>query len=130
MAKIGEFVRTDDFKNEKHVPVIELPAGIQAGEPFEVRVTVGKEIPHPNATEHHIQWSELYFKAEGDPNIYELGRATFAAHGASTKGANEGPAYTNPSACFNVKLGKAGQLIAIEHCNIHGLWEGTAEIKL
>ena len=130
MAKIGEFVRTDDFKNEKHVPVIELPAQIKAGEPFGVTVTVGKQIPHPNTTEHFIEWISLYFKAGDDPNVYHLGKSDFVAHGASVKGPNKGPAYTNPTACFNVKLEKGGTLFAVSHCNIHGLWESAAEVKI
>lgn len=130
MSEIGQFVKTDDFKNEKHVPVIELPDSVSADEPFCVMVSVGKEIAHPNTTEHFIEWMSLYFKAEDDPNIYHLGKADFVAHGASTKGANEGPAYTNPTMCLNVTLKKSGTLYAVSHCNIHGLWEGSAELKL
>ncbi|WP_456341745.1 desulfoferrodoxin family protein, partial [Thermovibrio sp.] len=32
----------------KHTPVIEAPAKVKKGEWFEVRVVVGKDIPHPN----------------------------------------------------------------------------------
>lgn len=125
---ISEFVKSADFKNEKHVPAIECPAGIKKGEFSDVVVTVGKEIAHPNTTEHFINWIGLYFKpVEG--NICNLGRAEFIAHGESTKGANQGPAYTNPVACFKVKLTEPGKLIAVSYCNIHGLWESEAEVK-
>lgn len=125
---IGEFVKTADFKSEKHVPVIEVPGGVKAGEAFNVEVSVGKEIPHPNTTEHFINWISLYFKAD-DGAIINLGRAEFTAHGESTKGANEGSAHTDPLAVFKVKLDKPGLLFATSYCNIHGLWEGTAEVK-
>lgn len=125
---ISEFVKSADFKNEKHVPVIECPNGLKKGEFCDVVVTVGKDIPHPNTTEHFINWIALYFKpAEG--NIYNLGRAEFLAHGESTKGANQGPAYTNPVASFKVKLDEPGKLIAVSYCNIHGLWESEVEVK-
>lgn len=125
---ISEFVKSADFKNEKHVPVIECPNGLKKGEFCDVVVTVGKDIPHPNTTEHFINWIALYFKpAEG--NIYNLGRAEFLAHGESTKGANQGPAYTDPVASFKVKLDEPGKLIAVSYCNIHGLWESEVEVK-
>ncbi|MGA1847136.1 class II SORL domain-containing protein [Deferribacter abyssi] len=125
---IGELVKSADFKSEKHVPVIELPEKIEAGKDFVVNVSVGKEIAHPNTTEHYIGWIALYFKPESG-NVYNLGRAEFTAHGESTKGANQGPAYTEPSAIFKVKLNEPGKIIAVSYCNIHGLWESEVEIK-
>ncbi|PLX69142.1 MAG: Neelaredoxin [Denitrovibrio sp.] len=124
---IGEFVKSADFKSEKHVPVIVVPSGVKAGEAFEVEVSVGKEIPHPNTTEHFINWISLYFKAE-DGAIINLGRADFTAHGESAAGANQGSAHTDPFVVFKVKLEKAGTLFATSYCNIHGLWEGTADV--
>jgi len=129
MVRIGETIRAEDFKKEKHVPVIELVGKFKAGEPLEVAVTVGKEIAHPNTTEHFIAWISLVFKAEGDPNVCELGRTDFAAHGASTKGPNTGPAHTLSTTKFTVTLDKPGTLIAVSYCNIHGLWESSMELK-
>jgi superoxide reductase len=124
---IGSFIKSADFKAEKHVPVIECPNGLKKGESSLVQVTVGKEIAHPNTTEHFIAWIALYFKpAEG--NIYQLGKAEFTSHGESTKGANQGPAYTDPVACFKVKLSEPGTLIAVSYCNIHGLWESQVDV--
>jgi superoxide reductase len=129
MSRFSDYIKTEDFKKEKHVPVIDLPENIKAGEAFNVEVTVGKEIPHPNTTEHFIAWILLTYKPEGENFAYELGRVDFTAHGASAAGANQGPAYTNPVAVFNVKLLKPGVLTAVEHCNIHGFWESSKDIK-
>ena len=57
--KLGDLIQSGDFKGEKHVPVIEAPAKVKAGEPFKVIVSVGKEIPHPNKPEHFISWIQL-----------------------------------------------------------------------
>jgi superoxide reductase len=130
MAKISDFIKTDDFKNEKHVPVIELPAGAKANEEFEVRVSVGKEIAHPNTTEHFIQWIKLYFHPEGANFIYEIGKAEFNSHGATAKGPNTQNLHSNPSAIFNVKLDMPGTFVAESYCNVHGLWESSKELKL
>jgi superoxide reductase len=46
--------------------VIEVPAQVRAGEAFQVKVCVGKEIAHPNTGEHHIAWVDLYFHPEGE----------------------------------------------------------------
>ena len=37
---LESFVKTADWKNEKHVPVIDAPASVKAGETFDVDVTV------------------------------------------------------------------------------------------
>jgi superoxide reductase len=52
MAELGTHIQKADWKTEKHVPVIECPDTVKAGEMFEVKVTLGKEIAHPNTTEH------------------------------------------------------------------------------
>ena len=81
MKKIGELFQEADWKLEKHVPVIECVDAVIAGENVEVRVTVGKEIPHPNTTEHHIGWIAVFFHPEGEKFPYQLGRYEFTAHG-------------------------------------------------
>ena len=48
---LNDYVKTADWKSEKHVPAIAAPAKVAAGETFEVEVYVGKEIPHPNTIE-------------------------------------------------------------------------------
>jgi superoxide reductase len=126
---IGQFVKSADFKSEKHVPVIEVPSTIKAGEAFNVTVSVGKEIAHPNTTEHFINWITLYYKAEGEGPITQLARFDFVAHGESAKGANQGNAYTDPYGVAKVKLNTPGTLVAVSYCNIHGLWESSVEVK-
>ncbi|MFZ5906555.1 MAG: desulfoferrodoxin family protein, partial [Nitrospirota bacterium] len=69
MTKIGEFYQSADWKSEKHVPVIDCPAAVKAGENFQVTVSIGKEVAHPNTTEHHIRWIQLFFKPEGEKFI-------------------------------------------------------------
>ncbi|WP_022850516.1 class II SORL domain-containing protein [Limisalsivibrio acetivorans] len=126
---IGDFVKTADFKSEKHVPVVEVPAGVKKGEAFDVTVSIGKEIAHPNTTEHFIAWISLYFKPADGGVVSHLAKFDYMAHGESTKGANEGPAHTEPYSVAKIKLDEPGTLVAVSYCNIHGLWEGSAEVK-
>ena len=56
MTDINELYQSADWKQEKHVPVIEAPGRIKQGELFQITVSVGKEIPHPNTTQHHNRW--------------------------------------------------------------------------
>lgn len=125
---ISEVIQTGDWKGEKHVPVIEAPEKVKAGEAFEVSVMVGKEIPHPNTTEHHIKWIALFFKPEGGKFVYELAKFNFEVHGESTDGPNKGPAYVEPMGKACVKLTASGKLYAVSYCNIHGLWESEKAI--
>ena len=130
MKTFGELFQSADWKAEKHVPVIDCPEQIQAGQPFAVTLTVGKEIPHPNTTEHHIRWIALYFQGDEDKFPYEVGRVEFTAHGEAVAGANQGPAYTQPQATIWVKLAKSGVLYAASYCNIHGFWQSSRPIAV
>jgi superoxide reductase len=128
--KLGDTIQTADWKKEKHAPVIEAPEVVKAGEPFVVKLSIGKEIPHPNTTAHHINWIELFFKPKGDKFIYQVGHFDFSAHGASAQGADSGPVWTNPLAKCSVTVNGPGTLVATSLCNIHGLWENSHELKV
>jgi superoxide reductase len=127
---IGEKIQHADWKKEKHVPVIECPDKVQADEIFEVKVSIGKEIAHPNTTEHHIRWIALYFHPQGAQFTSDVGHFSFNAHGEAVAGANEGPVYTHHAATASLKIKEPGTLYAMSYCNIHGLWESSKEIGL
>jgi len=130
MSTIGELYQSADWKSEKHVPVIDCPDEVNTDEMFEVIVTLGKEVAHPNTTDHHIRWIQLFFKPEGDKFTYQIGNFEFTAHGESVEGADKGPVYTNHSVVTTMKTTKPGVLYATSLCNIHGLWEFSKEIKV
>jgi len=130
MGKIAENIQTADWKTEKHVPVIECPESVAADSMFDVKVSLGKEVAHPNTTEHHIRWIRLFFKPDGAKFIYHIGSFEFTAHGESVDGPNQGPVYTNHSVVASFKTKKSGELIAAAYCNIHGLWENSAKIQV
>lgn len=130
MGRIGELFQSADWKAEKHVPVIDCPDEVICDENFEIKVTIGKEISHPNTTEHHIRWIQLFFKPDGAKFTYQVGIFDFTAHGESTEGANAGPVYTHHSITTALKIKKAGVLYAASLCNIHGLWESSKTIKI
>jgi superoxide reductase len=101
---------------EKHVPLIEIDKGCGREDMDVVRVVVGKEVPHPNTVEHHIEWIELYgVKKEGQ--VVDLGKADFA------------PSYTNPNARFQVPVAEFNALCALAYCNIHGVWQNCIEVE-
>jgi superoxide reductase len=130
MSQFGELYQAADWKTEKHVPVIDCPDQVKADDFFPVKVTIGKEVAHPNTTEHHICWIAVYFHPEGDKFPYEIGRVEFTAHGASTEGPNKGTVYTHHEVSLSMKTGKPGILYASSHCNIHGLWQSQKAIKI
>jgi len=130
MATIKDLYQSADFKSEKHVPVIEVADKIKKTEAVKISVTVGKEIPHPNTSEHHISWLEVYFLSQGEKFPYQIARCEFCAHGASVQGPNTSTVYTAPAAVINFKTEKPGTLIASSYCNIHGLWDSFKEISV
>ncbi len=119
---LSEFVKSADWKAEKHVPVIDCPDVVAAGESLAITVSVGKEIPHPNTTAHFVAWIALHYVPEGAKMSVELARCEFSAHGASAEGADKGFAYTQSTVTLSAKLAKSGKLYATSYCNIHGLW--------
>lgn len=123
MASLGDRIQHADWKKEKHAPVIECPATVRAGEVFDVKAGLGKEIAHPNTIEHHINYITLYFQPEGSKFVHQVGHYEFSAHG-------EGTAYASPTVVTSVKLDKSGAFYAVALCNIHGLWESTREVRV
>ncbi len=127
---VGDILQTEDWKKEKHVPVIDCPDSVKSGETFQITVSVGKEVSHPNTTEHHIRWMQVFFLPEGGKHAYQLANVEFTAHGESVEGTDKGPAYTHHSGTISAKLSKPGTIYAMSLCNIHGLWENSKPIKV
>jgi superoxide reductase len=130
MKQIGELFQSADWKAEKHVPVIDSPAKVKKGENLKITVTVGKQIAHPNTTEHHIVWIEVLFLPDGEKFPYHLGRFEFLAHGASVQGPNTSTVYTHPEITLTFKTDKSGSVYAYSYCNIHGLWASSMDLKV
>jgi len=130
MAAIKELFQDADWKSEKHIPVIEAPQTIKKGNLVKVTLTVGKEIPHPNTTEHHIRWISVFFLAKGEKFPYQIGKFDFCAHGESVSAPNASTIYTHPEVVCNFKTEKSGTILASSYCNIHGLWENSFELNI
>ena len=119
MARLGDVIIPPEKEGkEKHVPHLEAPDKVKKGERFEVKVHVGKETPHPNLLEHHIEWVKLFAKEDGPKPVVHVASAEF------------GPTYGEPITTFTVILQKTSDLIAIEQCNIHGLWENSVKVEV
>ncbi len=123
MLRIGNLINTRDTakepalaKAESHTPKIEAPDTVKVGEPFRVKVRVG---PHPSMPGHHIAEVTIYFSREGKPfNPVKVATITFE------------PGITEPEAEVVMKVDGPGTIHAVAYCNLHGLWEGTKEIKV
>lgn len=119
MARFSEVITAPEKEGkEKHVPQIEAPAKVKAEQPFEVRVIVGKEVRHPNTIEHHIKWIQVYAKEEGEKPVVQVAMAEFA------------PTFAEPRITFTMMLKKSSTIFALEHCNIHGVWDNSVKIEV
>lgn len=130
MIAVKDLLQSADWKLEKHVPVIESLDNLKKGELLNITITVGKEIPHPNTSEHHISWIELYFLPKGEKFPYQIGRFEFSSHGASIQGPNTSTVFTQPAIACSFKTEKSGTILASSYCNIHGLWENSKELSI
>ncbi|WP_069650677.1 class II SORL domain-containing protein [Caloranaerobacter ferrireducens] len=123
MKSLGQFLQSGDWKNEKHVPVIQIPEKVKPNEEFELKISIGKEIKHPNTLEHHISWIKVFYLPEDSKFPIELGNFNFTAHG-------ENDVLNEPTVTTHIKLNKSGTIYALSYCNLHGLWENSTEIKI
>ena len=130
MAELKDLFQSADWKTEKHVPVIDAPDKVEKGEFFKVTVSVGKEVAHPNKTEHHIRWISVYFLPEGEKFPFQIGNFEFTAHGESAQGPDTSTVYTHPEVTVNFKTEKNGTVLASSYCNIHGLWQNSKDINV
>jgi len=130
MASIKDLFQTADWKAEKHVPLIEAADKVKKGSIVSVTMTVGKEIAHPNTTEHHIRWIALFFHPQGEKFPYQIGKFEFSAHGESVQAPNASTIYTQALVVCSFKTEKPGTLLASSYCNIHGLWESSKELSV
>ena len=107
--KLGELIKGGAQEGkEKHVPAIELVDCPACGEKV-VKVTVGKEVAHPNTLEHHIKWVALFGVKSG----VAVHLATF----------DLGPTYGVPTVVTHAQLDAFSELVAVEYCNLHGYWK-------
>lgn len=113
----GKTVEEMDLIEKKHVPVIESPEEVMAGEFFKVRIREGVYDSHPNTIGHHIMWGELLV------DDLLISRVDFM------------PVVCDHQAEFNIRLGGpeegafgASTLRCRFHCNLHGTWESKKEI--
>ncbi len=103
---------------KSHAPVLTAPQTVKSGEPFAVEVSIG-EVVHPIGQAHWIEFIEL------DIGNEPAGRIDFQPRG-----------YLSPKVTFTVTLTKESSpqgkvtLIAHQRCNLHGYWEGAADITV
>ena len=127
--KIAETIRDGDFKAEKHVPTIDAPDKIKAGEEALVKVMVGEEIKHPNTPLHHISWIQLFFKPDNG-TVADVAKFCYAAHGDTMNLDTPGCILAEPASCVKIHPAKSGTLLAMSYCNLHGLWENSKRIEV
>jgi superoxide reductase len=95
----------------RHLPVIHAPEAVAVGEPFDLEVEIGSDLPHPTDVGHFIQFIEIY------ADELFLGRVDSAA------------GRTHPRVVFTVALHRpASELRAYGNCNLHGIWIGRRSI--
>jgi len=130
MAELKDLLQSADWKKEKHVPVIDSPDKCKKGEFIKATFTVGKEIAHPNTTEHHIRWISVFFLPDGEKFPIQIARFEFDAHGESAGGPNMSTVYTHPEVTVSFKTDKPGTILASSYCNIHGLWQSSKRLEI
>lgn len=93
----------DDFQ-KKHTPYV---ACERDGDKVRVTIKVGHYFPHPNVADHFIEWVAVY--AADAP----VARFDFSA------------VATDPEVTCVLNVEAGTPIVAMESCNLHGLWTAT-----
>lgn len=96
----------------KHTPKIEAPEEVEAGEWFEVKVSIGDGAEHPSMDVHHIEWIALY------KNDVEISRITLH------------PVYSKPVVTFTITLDESATLKVLEQPNHTAPWVAKKKIRV
>jgi len=88
-----------------HVPKIIAPAKVRSLEAFTIKIEIGAEGIHEMQPFHYIDWIAL--RVDG----VQVSYATIT------------PLFNRPIITFEMTLEKSANLVAQEHCNLHGTWE-------
>ncbi len=98
----------------RHIPAIEAPEVARKGEYFQVKIEIGKTLPHPNERDHYIEFVDLY------ADEAYLARVSFAA------------VTSAPRASLWIALANEDivELRAFARCNLHGVWLGSKPITV
>lgn len=94
-----------------HVPVVESPDTVAAGELFPVTIKVGVR-PHVVKPGHFIQFVDLYVDQ------------TFVSRLTLT------PTVVYPKVTHYVRLSATAALRVVAFCNQHGYWETSARVTV
>ena len=89
----------------KHVPLIEAPQKVKAGEWFNLTVRVGFLMEHPSNPGHWITAIRLFVDSK------EVCKMRFNTGGISA-----------PAASFRIRIYKESRIEAVGKCNLHGMW--------
>ncbi len=95
---------------KKHAPTIGMPGYIKTNQVFFVTVEVGRQL-HVMTPNHWIMWIEVYL----DNAL--ISRTEFS------------PLSPQASVAVPVSVGGPAVLKVMERCNLHGIWESTANIN-
>ncbi|MCF6148169.1 MAG: desulfoferrodoxin [Candidatus Kuenenia sp.] len=98
-------------KEKGHVPYVQLPGTVKAGEPFDLDIQIGHSL-HPMTPTHYIQWIEIYLGIELVSRI-ELS-----------------PLCPQAKVTIPVSMSKSSTLRVMTRCNLHGIWESIKEVTV
>jgi superoxide reductase len=105
-TRVEDYDGADDF-TKKHTPLI---SAARDGDTVTVTVEVGRDVPHPNATDHYITFIELYSE------MAPIARFDLF------------PAVSAPRVSVVCLLPEGAKVTAVEHCNLHGVWAYDATV--
>ncbi len=100
---------------DRHSPHIDCDEQVNSGEKFKVKVVLGDEYLHPNQSDHHIAWIQLW------------NRETLLCEARFTSDALCQQANHAEIDFYIVAPQVSMNLMAMSYCTKHGLWQSDAK---
>ena len=124
MVESRPYLKTTKCKIQNHTPVIECPDKVEADKIFQIKLSLGNGIGHPDTNEHHICRVSLYYSDNEGKTVRQIAGIKYDSHSPNRD------ALSRYETTVDAKIPESGVLHAIAYCNIHGLAEAIKQITV
>jgi superoxide reductase len=128
----AQTVSETEKKVRPHVPLIQCPGTVKAGELFPVKVTLSREKIHPHDNKPVIRWVSVYYYPGDQKFAFEIKQLEFSSCEEFTARPGNPPVYARHEVTGSIKIDKPGigVIYATAYCATHGLRQSSREITI
>jgi superoxide reductase len=124
MTKSPSHLKPAERKTQSHTPVIGCPDKVEADKIFQIKISLGDSLGHPDTNEHHVCRVSLYYSDSEGKTVRQIAGVEFQSHSPGKD------ALSRYETIIDAKIAESGVLHAMAYCNLHGLAEAIRQITV